>query len=100
MLPVGDSSVANEELIGRRLALISMSIGVMLAVAKILVGIQVGSTSVTSDGLEAAGDALRGSELQGGERRLEKDGCGERIQGVGLQVRALMERGNAMPENG
>jgi cation diffusion facilitator family transporter len=66
MLASGDSSVAHEDLIGRRLALVSMSIGVLLAGAKILVGIQVGSTSVTSDGLEAAGDALSSAIVYAG----------------------------------
>ncbi len=48
----------HEELIGRRIALLSMSVGVLLAAAKILVGVHVGSTSVVSDGLEAVGDVL------------------------------------------
>jgi cation diffusion facilitator family transporter len=47
-----------EELVGRRIALLSMSVGVVLAAAKIVVGIQVGSASVISDGCEAAADVL------------------------------------------
>lgn len=38
--------------------MISMSAGAALAVAKLLVGIHAGSTSVISDGLEASGDVL------------------------------------------
>jgi cation diffusion facilitator family transporter len=52
------ASSTREELIGRRIALFSMSVGAALAVAKILVGLHAGSTSVVSDGLEAAGDVL------------------------------------------
>jgi len=44
--------------IGRRMALISVSIGILLAVIKIFVGYQAHSTSVFSDGLEASGDVL------------------------------------------
>lgn len=48
----------NEERIGRRIALVSVSVGVVLAVVKIWVGLSAGSASVVSDGLEAAGDVL------------------------------------------
>jgi cation diffusion facilitator family transporter len=47
-----------EELVGRRIALLSMSVGVVLATAKIIVGVHVGSTSLVSDGCEAAADVL------------------------------------------
>jgi cation diffusion facilitator family transporter len=47
-----------EERIGREIALISVSVGIVLAVAKIWVGLHAGSTSVVSDGLEAVGDVL------------------------------------------
>jgi cation diffusion facilitator family transporter len=47
-----------EELIGRRIAFISMTVGVVLSVTKILVGINAGSAAVTSDGIETAGDVL------------------------------------------
>jgi cation diffusion facilitator family transporter len=47
-----------EELIGRRIAFISMTIGVVLSVSKILVGMNAGSAAVTSDGIETAGDVL------------------------------------------
>lgn len=51
-------SFDGNERTGRRIALISMSAGAALTVAKLLVGIHAGSTSVISDGLEAAGDVL------------------------------------------
>ncbi len=47
-----------EERIGRRIALLSVSVGLVLALAKIIVGMHAGSASVVSDGLEAAGDVL------------------------------------------
>jgi len=59
MLAEGARAVINtEERVGRRIALVSMSAGAALAVAKLLVGVHAGSTSVISDGLEAAGDVL------------------------------------------
>ena len=42
----------------RRIALASVSVGIALSVAKVLVGLHAGSVSVVSDGLEGAGDAL------------------------------------------
>jgi cation diffusion facilitator family transporter len=54
----GKADIGQEELVGRRIALISMAVGTGLAVSKILVGTHVGSDSITSDGLEAAGDVL------------------------------------------
>jgi cation diffusion facilitator family transporter len=54
----GEQRLGREELIGRRIALISVSIGAAIAISKIAVGAQVGSAAVTSDGLEAAGDVL------------------------------------------
>jgi cation diffusion facilitator family transporter len=47
-----------EEITGRRIALLSMSVGAGLAAAKIWIGLNAGSTSVVSDGFEAAGDVL------------------------------------------
>jgi cation diffusion facilitator family transporter len=52
------SAAETEEVVGRRIALLSMSIGALLAIAKIWVGVNAGSTSVVSDGLEAVGDVL------------------------------------------
>ncbi|MBV9760478.1 MAG: cation transporter [Acidobacteriaceae bacterium] len=51
-------SAEQEEVVGRRIALLSMSVGALLAFAKIWVGLNAGSTSVVSDGLEAGGDVL------------------------------------------
>jgi cation diffusion facilitator family transporter len=48
----------NRELVGRRLAVVSMTIGAVLAAAKIAVGAHAGSTAVLSDGFEATGDVL------------------------------------------
>lgn len=47
-----------EELAGRRIALLSMSVSALLAASKIWIGVNAASTSVVSDGLEAAGDVL------------------------------------------
>ncbi len=54
----GQSLVRREELIGRRIALLSMTVGAAIAVSKIVVGAHAGSSAVTSDGLEAGGDVL------------------------------------------
>jgi cation diffusion facilitator family transporter len=53
-----DKKVGRQELIGRRIALISMTVGAAIAVSKIVVGAHAGSSAVTSDGLEAGGDVL------------------------------------------
>ena len=47
-----------EERVGRRIALISVTVSFGLALAKILTGLKAGSTAVVSDGFEAAGDVL------------------------------------------
>jgi cation diffusion facilitator family transporter len=47
-----------EALAGRRLALLSVSVGVVLSAVKIAVGLRSHSTSVLSDGLESTGDVL------------------------------------------
>lgn len=52
------AAAQTEEVIGRRIALLSMSAGALLAIAKIWIGLNAGSTSVVSDGLEATGDVL------------------------------------------
>lgn len=52
------SAAQTEEVVGRRIALLSMSAGALLAMAKIWIGLNAGSTSVVSDGLEAVGDVL------------------------------------------
>jgi cation diffusion facilitator family transporter len=60
------SLLAREEVFGRRLALLSISIGILLALSKILVGIKAGSTAVLSDGCEAAGDVLSSTIVYAG----------------------------------
>lgn len=47
-----------QEIVGRRIALVSMAVGIVLAAAKIIVGIRVGSAAVISDGCEASADVL------------------------------------------
>jgi cation diffusion facilitator family transporter len=56
--PAIDVTLDREESLGRRLALLSISVGVVLALAKILVGYYANSASVLSDGFEASGDVL------------------------------------------
>ena len=60
------SAAETEELVGRRIALLSMSAGALLAIAKIWVGLNAGSTSVVSDGLEAVGDMLSSAMVYAG----------------------------------
>jgi cation diffusion facilitator family transporter len=55
-----------EEQIGRRIALVSMSVGAALAVAKLVVGTRAGSVAVVSDGFEAAGDVLSSGMVYAG----------------------------------
>jgi cation diffusion facilitator family transporter len=58
MLSSEDRDSRRQELIGRRIALVSMTVGAGIAVSKIVVGAHAGSAAVTSDGLEAGGDVL------------------------------------------
>jgi cation diffusion facilitator family transporter len=60
------SAEKNLERIARQIALLSVSIGIVLSVAKILVGMHAGSVSVVSDGLEGAGDALSSAIVYAG----------------------------------
>ena len=62
----GVSAGETLERIGRRIALLSVTIGIALSVAKILVGMRAGSVSVVSDGLEGAGDALSSAIVYAG----------------------------------
>lgn len=55
-----------EERIGRQIALLSVSLGLLLSAAKIWVGLHAGSASVVSDGLEAAGDVLSSAIVYAG----------------------------------
>lgn len=51
---------------GRKIALVSMSVGLVLSFAKVLIGAQAGSSAVVSDGLEAAGDVLASAIVYAG----------------------------------
>jgi cation diffusion facilitator family transporter len=53
-----DSKTVETELGGRRLAAISVGVGVLLSATKILVGLPAHSTSLISDGLEGATDVV------------------------------------------
>ncbi len=55
-----------EEEWGRRIALISVALGIVLASAKIWAGLAAGSTAVVSDGFESAGDVLSSAIVYGG----------------------------------
>jgi len=65
-MAVGPNSVANEEEWGRRIALVSVALGVVLAAAKIWAGLTAHSTAVISDGFESAGDVLSSAIVYGG----------------------------------
>ena len=62
----GRSELNKDEIIGRRVALVSVTVGVLLSTAKILVGKSVGSAAVTSDGIETAGDVLSSAVVYAG----------------------------------
>lgn len=51
---------------GRRIALLSVFIGVALSVSKIVVGLKAGSNAVVSDGVEAAGDVFSSAIVYAG----------------------------------
>jgi len=53
-------------MVGRRIALVSISVGVVLAAAKIVIGTKAGSTAVVSDGIEASGDVLSSAIVYAG----------------------------------
>jgi cation diffusion facilitator family transporter len=54
----GAITLAEQTLIGRNIAFVSVSVGIVLAALKIFIGYRAHSTSVLSDGLEASGDVL------------------------------------------
>jgi cation diffusion facilitator family transporter len=54
----GADNLLGEASLGRKIAFISIFVGVILASTKILIGWKSGSTSVLSDGFEASGDVL------------------------------------------
>jgi cation diffusion facilitator family transporter len=55
-----------EELAGRRLALLSMITGFVLAASKLVVGFHANSAAVVSDGLEASGDVVSSAFVYAG----------------------------------
>jgi cation diffusion facilitator family transporter len=90
-------SLDTEGHIARRLALVSISIGVALALAKILVGLKAGSAAVLSDGLEASGDVLSSGIVYAGLELASKPPDAEHPYGhgryetlAGLAVCALL----------
>ncbi len=56
----------SEEGIGRRIALLSVSVGVLLSVVKIWIGLAAGSSAVVSDGIEAGADVLSSAIVYAG----------------------------------
>ncbi|HLJ15978.1 MAG TPA: cation diffusion facilitator family transporter [Bryobacteraceae bacterium] len=54
----GPENAAALSLLGQRVAIASIAISALLAVAKIIVGLWANSTSVVSDGIESAGDVF------------------------------------------
>lgn len=62
----GADRLLREASLGRKIALASVTVGIFLAAAKILVGWKAGSTAVLSDGLEASGDVLSSAIVYAG----------------------------------
>ncbi len=56
----------NEESIGRRIALLSVSAGILLSASKIWIGLAAGSSAVVSDGIEAGADVLSSAIVYAG----------------------------------
>jgi cation diffusion facilitator family transporter len=91
-------SVADrEEEWGRRIALVSVALGVALAVAKIGAGLAAHSAAVISDGFESAGDVLSSAIVYGGLLLASKPPDAEHPYGhgryetlAGLAVGALL----------
>jgi divalent metal cation (Fe/Co/Zn/Cd) transporter len=57
-LSLSEILTASNIQIGKRIALVSISVSALLAIGKIIVGWWAGSTSVVADGIESAGDVL------------------------------------------
>lgn len=55
-----------EALFGRRIALVSVSLGLVLSLSKIWVGLAAGSAAVTSDGFETGGDVFSSAMVYAG----------------------------------
>ncbi len=90
-------ALTKEGHIARRLALISISIGLALALAKILVGVKAGSAALLSDGFEASGDVLSSGIVYAGLELASKPPDAEHPYGhgryetlAGLAVCALL----------
>ena len=60
------SQADHEALFGRRIALVSVSLGLLLSVSKIWIGTAAGSASVVSDGFESAGDVFSSGVVYAG----------------------------------
>jgi len=67
-MPVDSGTIAvnRQERFGRAIALTSIGVSILLAVSKVWIGLQAGSASVVSDGLETAGDVLSSAIVFGG----------------------------------
>jgi cation diffusion facilitator family transporter len=97
-MAAGPNSLANnEEEWGRRIALVSVGLGVVLAGAKIWAGVAAHSTAVVSDGFESAGDVLSSAIVYGGLLLASKPPDAEHPYGhgryetlAGLAVGALL----------
>ncbi len=66
MAVLSNSEADREEAWGRRIALISVGLGLVLAIAKIWAGVAAHSAAVVSDGFESAGDVLSSAIVYGG----------------------------------
>lgn len=92
-----NSAANKEEEWGRRIALVSVGLGVVLAATKIWTGLAAGSTAVISDGFESAGDVLSSAIVYGGLLLASKPPDAEHPYGhgryetlAGLAVGALL----------
>jgi cation diffusion facilitator family transporter len=92
-----NSFATREEEWGRRIALVSVGLGVVLAGTKIWAGLAAHSTAVVSDGFESAGDVLSSAIVYGGLLLASKPPDAEHPYGhgryetlAGLAVGALL----------
>jgi cation diffusion facilitator family transporter len=60
------ASQEGREQTGQRIALLSIFVGVILSIAKVIVGFKAGSSAVISDGVEAGGDVLSSTIVYAG----------------------------------
>jgi cation diffusion facilitator family transporter len=96
-MAVPNSVADNEAKWGRRIALVSVALGVVLAVAKVWAGFAAHSTAVVSDGFESAGDVFSSAIVYGGLLLASKPPDAEHPYGhgryetlAGLAVGALL----------